>query len=127
MVDLEEVIETMEYFDPARVAPYGFTRAHPYLGKDGRVAFEPCVDITIGHMLVAVRFAARSRVLDYRGERYSIDRSAGVYVSNEFERGFALSRSTLHDVLWGSKRPAKWVTNCVVCGEYATRPKAKRS
>ena len=56
-MQLQELIDALETYDPSIVVREGFAEPHSYRGYYEQLAFEPAYGVTIGSMLSAARSA----------------------------------------------------------------------
>lgn len=98
-MQLQELIDALETYDPSIVVREGFAEPHSYRGYYEQLAFEPAYSVTIGSMLDAARSAVGTTYHGYKGGSYTMEEWTSVHLANYGECGDELSERLLRYML----------------------------
>ena len=98
-MQLQELIDALETYDPSIVVREGFAEPHSYRGYYEQLAFEPAYGVTIGSMLSAARSAVGTTYHGYKGGSYTMGKWTLVHLANYGECGDELSERLLRYML----------------------------
>lgn len=96
---LYELIATLEKEDPEKVIHFGFHNPHSYRGYYEDLAFEPCKNIEIKHMLRDAKFALGHTFTGWKGGEFKMDQYSNCWLANVGESGETIGDLLLYLML----------------------------
>lgn len=93
---LGELIEFLDEYYSDRPVKHGFRNPHSYRGHYDQIAFEPCLDTTVGDMLEAAQSAIDATFSGWKGGDYTMTLDTTVNIAREGRTGEEITEDMLH-------------------------------